>query len=69
VGALVDVGAGGRPIGWIPELLSLADRSAGSRTASPNGLALINVAYPPEFGIPQEAGLPHVYRMLDIAGF
>ena len=69
VGALVDVGSGERPIGWIEELLSLADRSAGSRTASPNGLALINVVYPFEFGIPEEACLPHVYRMLDIAGF
>ena len=68
VGALVEVGAGEKPIDWIAELLALADRSAGARTASPRGLALVNVVYPPEFGIPKEVGLPNLYRMTDIAG-
>ena len=68
VGALVEVGAGEKPIDWIGELLLLADRSAGSRTAPPQGLALINVIYPPEFGIPEEVGLPNFYRTMDIAG-
>ena len=67
VGALVEVGAGEKPIHWVGELLSLSDRSAGPRTASPRGLALINVVYPPEFGVPAKAGLPNFYQMVDIA--
>ena len=68
VGALIEVGVGEKPIGWIEELLLLADRSAGARTAPSEGLALVNVTYPLEYGIPEEAGLPHVYRIMGIAG-
>ena len=69
VGALVEVGTARKPITWISELLSLADRTAGARTSAPEGLSLIDVSYPEEFDIPLVAGLPHVYRMLDITGF
>ena len=69
VGALVEVGTARKPITWISELLSLADRTAGARTSAPEGLSLIDVSYPEEFEIPLVAGLPHVYRMLDITGF
>ena len=68
VGSLLEVGAGQKPIIWIGELLYLADRSAAAKTAAPEGLSLVNVLYPEKYDVPPKAYLPHVYRILDIAG-
>ena len=51
-GALIAVGTGSRPAGWIAELLAARDRSKGGVTAPPQGLYLAQVDYPDEFGIP-----------------
>ena len=59
-GVLMDIGAGLRPTNWLRELLDLRDREAGSVTASPDGLYLIDVAYPARFGLPAGPRLPHV---------
>lgn len=57
-GALLEVGRGRRPPEWITELLAGRDRRQGAMTASPNGLYLVDVAYPPEFGLPRDASGP-----------
>lgn len=51
-GALLAVGDGRKPIGWIAELLSLRDRRLAAETAAAGGLYLVDVAYPHEFGLP-----------------
>ncbi|HWV24864.1 MAG TPA: tRNA pseudouridine(38-40) synthase TruA [Thermomicrobiales bacterium] len=43
--ALVEIGSGRRPIGWLQELIELADRRYGPRTAPPHGLVLWRVGY------------------------
>jgi len=63
VGALLDVGAGIRPVDWMAELLQLRDRNRGSVTASPEGLYLADVLYPEEFGLPQGLRLPHFFQV------
>lgn len=45
VGALVIVGSGTQPSGWMTELLDAADRRYGPMTAPPNGLILWRVGY------------------------
>lgn len=51
-GALMSVGDGRKPIGWVDELLEARDRTAGAETASASGLYLAAVDYPPQFGLP-----------------
>ena len=51
-GALIDVGRGARPASWMKELLELKDRKRAPAMASPQGLYLVDVGYPPEFGLP-----------------
>ena len=51
-GALIAVGTGRRPAGWVAELLAGRDRSRGAATAPPQGLYLVRVEYPPVFGVP-----------------
>ncbi len=57
-GALMDVGAGIKAPTWVAELLELRDRNQGSITASPNGLFLVGVTYPPAFGVPSGPAMP-----------
>jgi tRNA pseudouridine38-40 synthase len=45
VGTLVDVGRGARPESWVGEVLRARDRRAAGRTAPPQGLFLMHVAY------------------------
>lgn len=52
VGVLMAVGAGDNPPGWVAEVLSACDRSAGGVTAKPFGLYLVGVEYPPHFDLP-----------------
>lgn len=52
VGALVHVGAGKAPPGWLGELLALRDRSRAAPTFAPDGLYLTGVDYDPRFGLP-----------------
>ncbi|MGK0442198.1 MAG: tRNA pseudouridine38-40 synthase [Pseudohongiellaceae bacterium] len=52
-GALMDVGTGKYPTGWLQEILMLKDRTKSSATASPKGLYLIDVIYPEAFGLPE----------------
>jgi len=52
VGALVYVGAGRQPPGWIAELLDARDRRLAAPTFSPDGLYLAAVEYDPAFGLP-----------------
>jgi len=51
-GVLMAVGRGERSESWAEELLALRDRTKGEVTAPPDGLYLVEVAYPAEFGVP-----------------
>jgi tRNA pseudouridine38-40 synthase len=52
VGVLLEIGRGERPVAWAAEVLAGRERSRGGVTAPPQGLYLIDVAYPPEFDLP-----------------
>lgn len=51
-GALMAVGSGQRPVSWIRDILEVRDRTLAGVTAPPQGLYLVDVGYPKEFGIP-----------------
>lgn len=51
VGSLIDVGCGEKPLSYISDLLASKDRTKASATAKPNGLYLVQVDYPKEFGL------------------
>lgn len=51
-GVLMTIGAGEQPPEWTQILLAQRDRTRGGVTAPAAGLYLINVEYPPYFGIP-----------------
>ena len=51
-GALMDVGAGKQPKGWLKSTLDARDRTLSSATASPNGLYLVDVTYPECYDLP-----------------
>jgi tRNA pseudouridine38-40 synthase len=55
VGTLLAVGSGKHPPGWTAEVFALKDRRKAAMTAPPNGLYLVDVAYPQVFGLPQTA--------------
>lgn len=52
IGVLFEVGRGGREPAWVAEVLASQDRSAAGVTAPANGLYLLKVDYPEEFGLP-----------------
>lgn len=52
VGALVDVGAGKAPPGWIGELLEARDRTKGPATFAPDGLYFCGADYDASFSLP-----------------
>jgi tRNA pseudouridine38-40 synthase len=54
-GALIAVGVGDRPVGWVAELLASRDRTQGGVTAPPQGLYFAGVAYDARWGLPTEA--------------
>ncbi|BDX07418.1 tRNA pseudouridine(38-40) synthase TruA [Planctobacterium marinum] len=51
-GSLMKVGSGEESVEWIAELLANKDRTQAAATAKPNGLYLVAVDYPQEWGIP-----------------
>jgi tRNA pseudouridine38-40 synthase len=51
-GTLIAVGVSDRPIEWVAEVLAARDRRVGGVTAAPQGLTLVGVRYPSEFGLP-----------------
>lgn len=51
-GALLAVGDGRKPTGWIAELLVGRDRSVAAETAPAGGLYLVDVTYPAHYGLP-----------------
>ncbi len=53
-GALMAVGTGRRPAGWVAQLLQARDRRLAAATAPPYGLYLVQVEYPGHFAIPRE---------------
>ncbi|WP_392564773.1 tRNA pseudouridine(38-40) synthase TruA [Orbus wheelerorum] len=53
VGSLLEVGNGNKSEDWIYELLLSKDRKCAGATAKPEGLYLVDVIYPPQFGIPK----------------
>lgn len=51
-GALIEVGAGRQTVDWVRQVLATRDRTRNAVTARPDGLYLVNVAYPERFGLP-----------------
>ncbi len=51
-GVLMTIGAGERPVHWVDEVLAARDRQLGGVTAPAQGLYLVDVGYPDEFGLP-----------------
>jgi tRNA pseudouridine38-40 synthase len=58
VGSLLEVGIGNKAPIWIKQLLAAADRCKSAATAAPDGLYLVAVDYPAEFGLPALAKGP-----------
>jgi tRNA pseudouridine38-40 synthase len=58
VGSLLLVGSGEQPVGWIAELLALKDRTRAGPTAPADGLYLVEVQYPDEYGLPVSGIVP-----------
>lgn len=54
VGALIYVGMGRQPAGWLGDLLEARDRSRAAPTFSPAGLYLTGVDYDRDWGLPNE---------------
>lgn len=52
-GALVAIGTGEQDVDWAGRLLHGRDRTLGGVAAPPQGLMLVDVAYPPEFELPR----------------
>lgn len=52
VGALLFIGMGRQPAGWMAELLTLCDRRLAAPTFSPSGLYLAGVDYDDSHGLP-----------------
>lgn len=53
VGSLIEVGLGKQPPEWIDWLLAQRDRTQAAATAHAEGLYLVDVTYPEQFGIPK----------------
>lgn len=51
-GTLMTVGAGEREPDWVAEVLAARDRTRGGMTAPAEGLYMVAVDYPKEFGLP-----------------
>jgi tRNA pseudouridine38-40 synthase len=54
VGALVYVGKGRYPPGWLAEVLAARDRSLAAPTFPADGLYLCGVSYPPRWSLPDD---------------
>jgi len=54
VGSLIEVGNRAQPVEWLAQLLAMKDRTKAAATAKPNGLYLVHVEYPEEYGLPAQ---------------
>jgi tRNA pseudouridine38-40 synthase len=67
-GVLIAIGTGDRPVSWCGEVLEAKDRRLAGITAPPQGLTLIGVRYPAEFGLPTDIeGATYLERHLPAA--
>ncbi|MEK6550194.1 MAG: tRNA pseudouridine(38-40) synthase TruA [Pseudomonadota bacterium] len=57
-GLLMAIGAGEHAPEWARDVLDARDRTVGDITASPDGLYLSRIDYPPAFGIPRSDAAP-----------
>lgn len=53
-GVLMTIGAGEREPAWANEILQTRQRERGGVTAPPDGLYLMSVVYPSQYGLPQQ---------------
>lgn len=51
-GVLMKIGGGFKEVSWMQEVLQAKDRRAAAETASPDGLYLLAVKYPPPYDFP-----------------
>jgi tRNA pseudouridine38-40 synthase len=58
-GVLIAVGRGEQQPAWVAELLAARDRTASGFNATPAGLYLVAVRYPPGFALHGPGWLPH----------
>jgi tRNA pseudouridine38-40 synthase len=65
VGTLLAVGNGRQPPGWTAEVFAAKDRTVAAPTAPPQGLYLVDVIYPAEFGLPSSTLGPAFLTALD----
>ena len=54
VGTLIAVGSGRQPEGWTAQVMEARDRTRAAMTAPAAGLYLVDVHYPPHFGLPRD---------------
>lgn len=66
VGTLLAVGSGRQQSGWTAQILAAKDRTRAAPTAPPQGLYLVDVHYPPEFGLPSIALGPAFLATFDV---
>jgi tRNA pseudouridine38-40 synthase len=62
VGALLTVGDGRRPPGWLAEVLAAGTRDPAVTVVAPHGLCLDEVRYPPDAGLAARAELTRRLR-------
>ena len=53
IGALVMVGHGAKPPGWVADILAARERAHAAPTFMPDGLYLSGIEYDPRFGLPE----------------
>lgn len=58
VGSLMMIGTGEQDEAWMARLLAGRDRTVAGPTAPADGLYLVKVTYPAEWGLPQQALMP-----------
>jgi tRNA pseudouridine38-40 synthase len=63
VGALVGVGEGRQPPGWIPQMLARAVRSPAVTVLPAHGLTLVEVRYPPDADLAARAEVTRAVRV------
>jgi tRNA pseudouridine38-40 synthase len=68
VGAMLSVGEGGRPPGWLADVLAARVRDPSVRVAPPHGLCLEEVRYPPDAQLQARALATRRVRGLDAEG-
>ena len=62
VGALLGVGDGRRPVGWIAEVLAARQRDPAATVVAPHGLCLEEVRYPPDCDLAARAEITRRVR-------